>query len=57
MDYIIGVDVGTTSTKAVIYTLHGDIKGYSNQLTHFIKIPQILLKKIQMKFLTQLLKH
>ncbi|KRM12144.1 gluconokinase [Paucilactobacillus suebicus] len=32
MDYIIGVDVGTTSTKAVIYTLHGDIKGYSNQL-------------------------
>lgn len=32
MDYIIGIDVGTTSTKAVIYTLHGDIKGYSNQL-------------------------
>jgi len=32
MDYIIGVDVGTTSTKAVLYTLHGEIKGYSNQL-------------------------
>lgn len=32
MDYIIGIDVGTTSTKAVIYTLHGEIKGYSNQL-------------------------
>lgn len=32
MDYIVGVDVGTTSTKAVLYTLNGEIKGYSNQL-------------------------
>lgn len=32
MDYVVGIDIGTTSTKAVLYTLQGDIKGYSNQL-------------------------
>ncbi|MCD2255478.1 gluconokinase [Agrilactobacillus fermenti] len=30
MDYVIGVDIGTTSTKAVIYDLKGTVKGYAN---------------------------
>ncbi|MBY4582714.1 gluconokinase [Pediococcus pentosaceus] len=31
MDYIIGIDVGTTSTKALLYDLNGKIYGKSNK--------------------------
>ncbi|EHN58669.1 gluconokinase [Oenococcus kitaharae] len=32
MDYIIGMDIGTTSTKAVLYDLEGKALAYSNNL-------------------------
>ncbi|SYW07521.1 D-gluconate kinase [Oenococcus oeni] len=32
MDYIIGMDIGTTSTKAVLYDLKGKVLAYSNNL-------------------------
>ena len=37
MDYIIGIDVGTTSTKAVIYDKKGKIYGYANKLYPLIQ--------------------
>lgn len=37
MDYLIGIDVGTTSTKAVIYNVEGDIFGYANKLYPLIQ--------------------
>ena len=30
MNYIIGVDIGTTSVKTVLYDTDGEVKGYSN---------------------------
>lgn len=30
MEYIIGADIGTTSTKAVLYDLKGNVKAYAN---------------------------
>ena len=30
-DYLIGVDIGTTSTKAVLYDAKGNVKGYANK--------------------------
>ncbi|MGR3741121.1 gluconokinase [Companilactobacillus sp. DQM5] len=30
MEYIIGADIGTTSTKAVLYDMKGNVKAYSN---------------------------
>ncbi|GLB47063.1 gluconate kinase [Philodulcilactobacillus myokoensis] len=30
MDYIIGVDIGTTSVKVVLYNTQGQVKGYAN---------------------------
>lgn len=30
-DYVIGVDIGTTSTKAVLYDIQGHVKGYANK--------------------------
>ena len=30
MNYIIGVDIGTTSVKTVLYDTEGEVKGYSN---------------------------
>lgn len=30
-DYVIGVDIGTTSTKAVLYDKKGNVKGYANK--------------------------
>lgn len=32
MDYIIGMDIGTTSTKAVLYDLKGNVMAYANKL-------------------------
>ncbi|ETO40089.1 Gluconokinase [Fructilactobacillus florum 8D] len=32
MDYVIGVDIGTTSVKTVLYDDEGAVKGYSNDL-------------------------
>ncbi|USS85581.1 gluconokinase [Fructilactobacillus myrtifloralis] len=32
MEYVIGVDIGTTSTKTVLYDDTGAVKGYSNDL-------------------------
>lgn len=32
MDYMIGMDIGTTSTKAVLYDLDGNVIAYSNNL-------------------------
>lgn len=37
MDYLIGIDVGTTSTKAVIYDKKGKIFGYANKLYPLIQ--------------------
>lgn len=37
MDYLIGIDVGTTSTKAVLYNTDGDIFGYANKLYPLIQ--------------------
>ncbi|ETY73661.1 gluconokinase [Lactiplantibacillus fabifermentans] len=37
MDYIIGIDVGTTSTKAVLYNTDGKIFGYENKLYPLIQ--------------------
>lgn len=30
MDYTLGVDIGTTSVKTVLYDIHGKVHGYSN---------------------------
>ncbi|GMA45341.1 hypothetical protein GCM10025853_27980 [Tetragenococcus halophilus subsp. halophilus DSM 20339] len=30
MDYVIGMDIGTTSTKAVLYDLAGNVIDYTN---------------------------
>ena len=32
MEYVIGVDIGTTSVKTVLYDEDGNVKGYSNDL-------------------------
>ncbi len=32
MDYMIGVDIGTTSVKTVLYDTAGKMQGYSNNL-------------------------
>ncbi|AEN99460.1 gluconokinase [Lactobacillus sanfranciscensis] len=32
MEYVIGVDIGTTSVKTVLYDEDGNVKGYSNNL-------------------------
>lgn len=32
MDYMIGVDIGTTSVKTVLFDDKGQVKGYSNNL-------------------------
>ncbi|UIF28695.1 gluconokinase [Levilactobacillus brevis] len=37
MDYLIGIDVGTTSTKAVLYNTDGEIFGYANKLYPLIQ--------------------
>lgn len=31
MDYMIGADIGTTSTKAVLYNMKGKVMAYANK--------------------------
>lgn len=49
MKYMIGADIGTTSTKAVLYDLKGNVKAYANVGYHLYQKYLIWRKKIQMK--------
>ncbi len=50
MEYMLGVDIGTTSVKTVLYDLDGKVQGYSNDgYDLYQDTPQIWPRKIQKK--------